>query len=116
MSIPVERLVFVGFNGNVLALEADTGRIVWDWQPESGGEVYVTLLLVSPNQLVAAVDAGFVYCLDPSTGDELWSNGTKGFGYGVTSIAALGGHAPHDSVIASAAAQAAAAQSSSVGD
>ena len=79
---PLDQLVFVGFNSRVLALDRESGEIVWTWQaskPRNGG--YVTMLL-DDDRLVVSV-MGYMYCLDPSTGEQLWYNETKGFGTGV---------------------------------
>jgi len=106
-------LVFVGFNSRVAALDRETGETVWTWratQPKFGG--YVTLLL-DGDRLVVSVN-GYMYCLDPSTGDELWFNGTKGLGTGVASIASVRGQASALSQ-AAAAAQAAAASAAAAG-
>jgi len=86
----VGKLLFVGFNSRVAALESDTGEIVWDWQaprPANGG--YVTLMLLDPERLIVAVN-GYIHCLNPLDGRPLWYNATSGFGTGVTSLAALG--------------------------
>lgn len=107
----VDKLVFIGFNSRVAALESETGTIVWDWRcprPASGG--YVTLLLLGSQRLVAAVN-GYIYCLDPANGELLWSNDTPGFGTGVTSIVSLDLRNPNDPVVA-AAQRAAAARAS----
>ena len=96
-----ENLVFVGFNSRVLALDRDTGDIVWSWQapkPKSGG--YVTLLL-DGDRLIVSVN-GYMYCLEPETGDLFWNNDTKGCGTGVTSIVSVRGQSSHD-VLAGAA-------------
>ncbi|MFN8422733.1 MAG: PQQ-binding-like beta-propeller repeat protein [Anaerolineae bacterium] len=101
-SDPIGPLVYVGFNANVLALDSATGRIVWTWRSPASSGRYVTLRLLNPQQLIVAVD-GFIFCLDPSTGDERWSNPTTGFGYGVTSIVAHGAPEPDDVLVATAA-------------
>ena len=84
-------LVFIGFNSRVMALNRETGEFVWHWQarkPRRGG--YVTLLLDGDRLVVSVM--GYIYCLDPSNGDELWFNDTKGFGTGIASIASVRGH------------------------
>jgi outer membrane protein assembly factor BamB len=81
----VERLVFIGFNSRVAALDRDTGDVVWQWvcpKPKSGG--YITMLF-DVDRLIVAVN-GYMYCLDPRTGTQYWYNEMKGFGTGVTSI------------------------------
>src|SRR5262245_2680423 len=101
-------LVFIGFNSRVAALDRETGETIWSWrasQPSFGG--YVTLLL-DGDRLVVAVN-GYIYCLDPSTGEELWFNGTKGMGTGVTSITSVRGQVSALAQAAAAAQTAAAA-------
>ena len=100
----IENLVFVGFNGRVAALDTDTGDMVWRWKAPSRVVGYVTLQLLGTTKLIAAID-GYIYCLDPMTGEPMWLNETKGFGTGVTSIVAWGSHTSNDSVIAGAAAR-----------
>lgn len=84
-------LVFVGFNSRVLALHRETGEILWHWKaPKPSSGAYVTLLLDGDRLIVSA--NGYLYCLDPSNGDQLWYNETKGFGTGVASIASFRGN------------------------
>ena len=85
-------LVFVGFNGNAAALDRRSGEVMWRWDAPKGSG-YVSLLQ-DGDSLFAAVN-GYTYCLDPRTGQQLWFNPMKGFGYGVTSIATAAGHTPH---------------------
>src|SRR5215831_14371674 len=95
MRCSMENLIFVGFNSYVLALDRNTGEMIWNWQcpkPRSAG--YVTLLL-DGDRLVASVN-GYVYCLDPGTGTMLWNNPTSGYGTGVTSIVSVRGSTAHD--------------------
>lgn len=85
----VEDMVLVGFNRRVAALNRETGDIVWQWKA-SQGSGFVSLLL-DDDRLFVAVN-GYTYCLDPLTGQELWSNPFKGFGTGATSLATSTGH------------------------
>ena len=92
--MPVDELVFVGFNSRILALSRGSGEIAWSWQaakPRSGG--FVTMLL-DGDRLVVSV-SGYMYCLDPATGEQLWYNETKGFGTGVASLVSVRGQSPH---------------------
>jgi outer membrane protein assembly factor BamB len=74
----VDQLIFVGLNGYALALDRDTGRIVWsNGQMRSG---YVSLLLDGDRLLVST--NGYIYCLDPLTGQILWHNPLTGYGLG----------------------------------
>ena len=103
-------MVFVGFNGNAAALDRRSGEILWRWSAPKGSG-YVSLLL-DGDSLLAAVN-GYTYCLDPRTGQQLWFNPMKGFGYGVTSIATATGHTPHAQLAESEAEQQRAAAASS---
>jgi len=87
----IEDLVFVGFNSRVAALDQQTGEIVWDWSAPRGWR-YVSLLLDGPRLFVAI--AGYTYCLDAVTGQQLWTNPMTGFGLGVTSLVSARGAAP----------------------
>jgi outer membrane protein assembly factor BamB len=103
--VALEQLVFVGLNGRVAALEKRTGEVVWEWS--SGRSGYV-LLLVERDCLVASVN-GYLYGLDPLSGDQRWHNPLKGWGVGVASLASATQATPADAVAAAAAAQAAGA-------
>src|SRR5689334_9281860 len=66
-------LVYVGFNSRVAAIDRETGAIVWSWQaprPKFGG--FVTLLLDGDRLIVSVM--GYMYCLVPETGEQLWMN------------------------------------------
>jgi outer membrane protein assembly factor BamB len=99
-------LVFVGLNGRVAALQISSGETIWEWRSPKGLG-YVNLL-VEQNVLVAGSN-GYVYGLDPKTGDQLWFNELKGYGLGVTSLATLGGSTSQPVVLQAAAADDAAA-------
>jgi outer membrane protein assembly factor BamB len=74
----VDQLIFVGLNGYALALDRDTGQIVWsNGQMKSG---YVSLLLDGDRLIVST--NGYMYCLDPLTGKILWYNPLTGYGAG----------------------------------
>jgi outer membrane protein assembly factor BamB len=94
----IGRLVFVGFNSRVAALDRLTGEIVWKWKCPRGTSTYVALLL-DDDRLMVSVQ-GFTYCLNPLTGEDLWSNPMEGFGYGIPTIVSVNGNSS-----ASAAAQ-----------
>ena len=56
---PLDQLVFVGFNSRVLALDRESGEIIWTWQaskPRNGG--YVTMLLDDDRLVVSPAEAG----------------------------------------------------------
>ena len=94
----VKELVFVGFNSKVVALSRLSGNLIWNWKSPKGTSSYVALLL-DGDRLIVSVQ-GYTYCLDPLTGEQLWDNPLKGFGFGIPSLVSVRG----SSALASAAA------------
>jgi outer membrane protein assembly factor BamB len=82
-------LVFVGFNRRVVALDRYNGDLVWDWKSPAG--TGFPAILVDGDRLVVSVQ-GYMYCLDPVTGEVLWSNPLKGLGVGTACLASLHGN------------------------
>lgn len=74
----IDQLVFVGLNGYAVALDRETGEIVWSNDELKSG--YVTLLL-DGDRLVVSTN-GYIFCLDPLTGRVLWNNRMSGYGGG----------------------------------
>ena len=72
----IDQLIFVGLNGYAVALDRDTGEIVWSNDELKSG--YVTLLLDGDRLIVST--GGYLFCLDPLTGKSLWNNEMKGYG------------------------------------
>jgi outer membrane protein assembly factor BamB len=84
----VDQLIFVGLNGYALALDRDTGEIVWSNNNLKSG--YVSLLLDGDRLIVST--NGYIFCLDPLTGEVLWNNPLKGYGAGTpTSLLSMRG-------------------------
>jgi outer membrane protein assembly factor BamB len=84
----VDQLIFVGLNGYAVALDRDTGQIVWSNDQMKSG--YVTLLL-DGDRLIASTN-GYIYCLEPLTGAIRWHNPLKGYGMGApTSLVSVRG-------------------------
>ena len=88
----LDQLVFVGFRSRVVALDRDSGDLVWEWKSPAGR--YYVALLVDGDRLIVSVQ-GYTYCLDPLTGAEVWRNALKGFGIGVPSISSVNGSSSH---------------------
>jgi len=100
----IDQLIFVGLNGYALALDRDSGEIVWSNDQMKSG--YVTLLLDGDRLIVST--NGYIYCLDPLTGAIRWHNPLKGYGSGApTSLISSRGQTSQ-TVIEQAAAVAAA--------
>jgi outer membrane protein assembly factor BamB len=84
----INDLVFAALNSRVIALDRYDGTIVWTWKsPKSAS--FVTLL-VDGDRLIASAN-GYIYCLDPVFGQEVWNNPLKGLGVGITSLASVHG-------------------------
>jgi outer membrane protein assembly factor BamB len=108
----IEQLVFVGLNGYAVALDRETGEIVWSNNQMKRG--YVTLLLDGDRLIVST--NGYIYCLDPLTGEILWNNPLKGFGAGTpASLLSVRGQSSQTMIEQAAAAAAAAQAAASAG-
>ena len=84
----IDQLIFVGLNGYAVALDRETGEIVWSNSQMKSG--YVTLLLDGDRLIVST--NGYIYALDPLTGDILWHNPMRGYGGGTpTSLLSVRG-------------------------
>ena len=85
----VGSLIFAGFNSRVMALDRDTGELIWKWKSPKGSGLPV--ILVDGDRLIVSVQ-GYMYCLDPTTGGELWQNPLKGMGVGTPCLASARGN------------------------
>src|SRR5262245_43865587 len=104
MPMTIDQLVFIGLNGYALALHRDSGEIVWSNDKLESGPV--TLLLDGDRLIVST--GGYIFCLDPLTGEIRWNNPLKGYGSGApTSLISTRGQTSQ-TVIEQAAAIAAA--------
>src|SRR5437879_12347526 len=100
----VDDLVFVGLNGYCLALNRETGEIVWSNNKLKSG--YVSLLLDGDRLIVST--NGYIYCLEPLTGRVLWTNPLRGYGMGApTSLVSVRGQSSQALIEQAAAAKAA---------
>jgi outer membrane protein assembly factor BamB len=114
-SLAVKDLIFVGLNGYAVALDRDSGEIVWSNNEMKSG--YVTLLLDGSRLIVST--NGYIYCLDALTGDIMWNNPMTGYGVGApTALASVRGQinpALIQQAAAKIAAEAAASSSAAAG-
>ncbi len=101
------RQIYVGIKGRVLALDYNTGAILW--QTSVAGAFFVNV--VDDGNRVFALSQGEAYCLEAATGTILWHNPLKGCGIGIGSLVVPGRPAPS----AAMAAQIAAAQQQAAG-
>ncbi len=76
----LQDLLFVGFNGRVVALEQRSGELVWERKcPKPSGQM---MALLVQGERIYASSAGYTYCLDALNGEQLWFNTLKGNGHG----------------------------------
>jgi outer membrane protein assembly factor BamB len=110
ITVHIDQLLFVGLNGYALALDRETGEIVWSNNEMRSG--YVSLLLDGDRLIVST--NGYIYCLDPLTGHIRWHNPLRGYGAGApTALVSLRGQSSQTLTAQAAAAIAAAASSHS---
>lgn len=81
----LQDLLFVGFNGRVVALEQRSGELAWEWKCPKPSASLVAIL-VQEDRVYASSD-GYTYCLDALTGEQLWYNPLKGMGTGAPCLA-----------------------------
>jgi outer membrane protein assembly factor BamB len=85
--VKVDQLIFVGLRGYVIALNRDDGAIVWSNDDLKSGDVS---LLLDGDRLVVSVN-GYLYCLDPLTGEMRWQNPLHGYGVGIAHLVSCRG-------------------------
>lgn len=68
-------------------IDRDTGEVVWNNSKLHSG--YVSMLLDGDRLIVST--NGYMYCLNPLTGDILWHNPLRGYGTGVAHLVSLRG-------------------------
>ena len=115
-SIPTRTLtdyVYLSFNSRVIALDRYSGEVIWQWKAKKGRSSYVAVLL-DGDRLIVSI-SGYTYGLDPMTGDELWFNPLKGFGYGTPTLCSLHGNSGSAAAAAIIAQQHAAASGAAAG-
>lgn len=97
----IDQLIFVGLRGYVVALDRETGEVVWSNNKLNSG---CTTLLLDGDRLIVSTN-GYMHCLDPLTGDVLWQNPLRGYGTGVTDLASVRGRGPRAALPHAAAAE-----------
>ena len=81
------KAVFLGVHGDVVALDRETGKTLW--QTDLKGGDFVNVLL--DGDRIIATTKGEVFCLDALTGQILWKNTLPGMGLGLITIATTSG-------------------------
>ena len=81
--------IYVGIKGAVLALDRDSGQIVWRTELKGTDSVNVAV----QNGDLFAASRGELYRLNPADGEIVWCNTLRGLGWGLVTIAS-GAQAP----------------------
>lgn len=81
-----QKNLYLGTRGHVVCINKQDGMEVWRTKLRTRGFA-ITTLLVQDNALYAGSD-GFLYALDPLTGDILWENTLPGLRYSVCTLEA----------------------------
>ena len=112
-----DRIVYIGFGKNVIAFDRTSGEVYWSWKAPRAGTAGAVALLLERDVLVVSIN-GYLWGLDPLSGDERWHNPLKGMGTGVpmmVSASQIGGSTAGGAGAAAAAVAAAAAGAAAAG-
>ena len=78
-------ILLVGLKKSVTAFHRANGTLLWKTQlPNGNGAAFITL--VSDTQRVYATCAGAITCLNLFSGEVLWSDALRGYGYGIAGV------------------------------
>jgi outer membrane protein assembly factor BamB len=110
-TITTRDLLFIGFNGRVIAVDRADGSVAWKWRPSRRGMGHGTVTLLPDGDRLFASMMGYTWALDPVDGRELWYQPLKGEGQGIPTLATMVSSSDGARLAATAAAaQASAAQ------
>ncbi len=84
VSVQHTDVIYVAFAKRVVALDRRTGDVCWTWKPKKCPGTYPSLLLEKDTLIVSL--SGYMWALNPLTGEELWHNPLKGIGVGVSTM------------------------------
>jgi outer membrane protein assembly factor BamB len=99
-------LLYIGIKNSVVALDKQTGRIVWSTKLRSGSSL---VTVVHEDAAVFATASGEAWCLNAASGKILWHQKLAGFGSSWTTIAGAGSSSNTSATAAAVQASAAAA-------
>jgi outer membrane protein assembly factor BamB len=84
-----KNILVIGVKGCVSAFRRDTGEKLWTTRLKSTLSAdFVSV--IADDKRVYAHTGGELFCVDLFTGDGLWSDGLRGLGYSVASLALAG--------------------------
>jgi outer membrane protein assembly factor BamB len=89
MNITSKMPVVLGVNRSVIAFDPETGHRIWERFLVSGWTNDFVTVTADLSRVYAHAN-GHMFCLDLQTGEVLWSDELKGYGFGIASIAVPG--------------------------
>ena len=75
----MQKTLIVGLQGRVVALDIQTGEVVWHNELKGSGSASVALA-VNDDWVYASASAARIFCLNRQTGQTVWSEKTTGLG------------------------------------
>jgi len=84
--MPQSKVIYLGIKGRVIAMEAATGRRLWEQRLKGSDFVNV----VVDGDCVYASTQGEIFCLDATSGAQRWHDPLRGYGLGMVCIAGKG--------------------------
>ena len=86
-------ILLLGLKQTVLAICRSDGSIVWATKLKSGS-AHAFITLASDTRHVFATCNGALHCLELQTGEVVWTNPLKGYGYGIGGLCLPGQNSP----------------------
>jgi outer membrane protein assembly factor BamB len=85
--------LFIGSNGNVAAIDIDSGVEIWRTKLKPGflsATSYADVTVLDYDGKVFAGSNGHVFCLDSDSGEILWHNELEGLGHNDITLSIAG--------------------------
>jgi len=82
-------IILLGLKNSVTAISRSTGERIWCTSlkgPSLGVNGHEYVSLATDQTRVFAHSAGYLHCLDLKTGQLLWTNELKGYGFGLANL------------------------------
>lgn len=89
-------ILLLGLKYSVSAISKADGSVLWKTELPTtlNGDDFVTVLC--DGEKIFAHTEGWLHCLELASGELLWSNELKGYGYGIASLCLPNGPAAPD--------------------
>ncbi len=77
-----QKNLFIGIKGHVVCIQKSDGNERWRTKLRSSD---ITSVMVTDDAIIATT-GGYLYALNPISGNVLWENPLKGLGMGVSTL------------------------------